>query len=303
MINLRYHIVSLTAVFLALGLGILAGTTVIDQNVVSGLRSNTNQLENRLNAVKAERDGLQQQLAIWGKFGQAITPPLLAGKLPGRSIVLVADKKVPGSLLDQVSQAIALANARRPTRIVLTDKWRFPGTAQDDLARALGVQVTTRDALIDEAAKQIAARLAGSSDPRAAGDPIRILTDARFIDVGDLPDGTHFPAANAMVVVVASGAKDQMPSQDTFFLPFVRALSSARIVAVAEPLTAVESLAERVRGDRSLVRVVCSVDHVDSVAGRLSLIYALRDLGAGRPARHYGLRGGATAVAPDLGAA
>ncbi|TMK19625.1 MAG: copper transporter, partial [Actinobacteria bacterium] len=48
MINLRYHIVSLAATFLAFGLGILAGTTVIDQGLVSSLRQNTSALERDL---------------------------------------------------------------------------------------------------------------------------------------------------------------------------------------------------------------------------------------------------------------
>ena len=41
MINLRYHIVSLAAAFLAFGLGILAGTTVISDRLVEQLQGNT----------------------------------------------------------------------------------------------------------------------------------------------------------------------------------------------------------------------------------------------------------------------
>src|SRR5213593_2003037 len=104
MINLRYHIVSLTAVFLALGLGILAGTTVIDQQVVKGLRTNTSALRNDLNGVRAEMADLQGQLA-------------------GRAIVLVADAKVPGTMMSQLAEAFRLSSAKRPTRLTLTQKW------------------------------------------------------------------------------------------------------------------------------------------------------------------------------------
>jgi len=37
MINFRFHLVSLIAVFLALGLGILVGSTVVDQVIVDRL--------------------------------------------------------------------------------------------------------------------------------------------------------------------------------------------------------------------------------------------------------------------------
>ena len=39
MINLRYHIVSIVAVFLALGIGVLMGSTIVDRAIVSTLRS------------------------------------------------------------------------------------------------------------------------------------------------------------------------------------------------------------------------------------------------------------------------
>ncbi|MBV9664035.1 MAG: copper transporter, partial [Actinobacteria bacterium] len=39
MINFRYHLVSLTAVFLALAIGIAMGATVVDQATVKLLRS------------------------------------------------------------------------------------------------------------------------------------------------------------------------------------------------------------------------------------------------------------------------
>ena len=37
MISFRYHLVTIVAVFLALGLGVLAGTTVLDQALVDRL--------------------------------------------------------------------------------------------------------------------------------------------------------------------------------------------------------------------------------------------------------------------------
>src|ERR1043166_8664501 len=104
MINLRYHIVSLAATFLAFGLGILAGTTVIDQGLVHSLRQNTTALENDLNAVKAQTNALQKQLQVSDQFGKAIQQPLMQGRLGGRSIVVVADERVPGAVLSDLDQ-------------------------------------------------------------------------------------------------------------------------------------------------------------------------------------------------------
>ena len=39
MITFRYHVVTLVAVFMAIGVGVLFGATFIDQNIVDGLRA------------------------------------------------------------------------------------------------------------------------------------------------------------------------------------------------------------------------------------------------------------------------
>ena len=303
MVNLRYHIVSLTAVFLALGLGILAGTTVIDQQVVSGLRANTAALRDDLDRVRANVSNLQRQLDVWERFGTAIEPPLLEGLLAGRAVVILSDRRVPGDVLSELTEALTFANTKRPTRLTLTDKWALESeTAVEQLALALRIRSTNAEGVLTASAARIGSRLGASANPRADGDLIKTLTDADFLDVDDLPASGSFPAANALVIVVSSGDKEQVPALDGFFVPMVRALSGSRIVAVAEPTTAERnrSLAELVRGDRAMARAVCTIDHADTVAGRLSIVYALRALGSGEPAAHYGVRGGATAVVPDV---
>jgi uncharacterized membrane protein (DUF106 family) len=49
MINLRYHIVSVVAVFLALGIGLALGSTFVDSILV-------NELEDQVNEFKVGRD-------------------------------------------------------------------------------------------------------------------------------------------------------------------------------------------------------------------------------------------------------
>jgi hypothetical protein len=301
-INLRYHIVSLAAAFLAFGLGVLAGTTVINQGLVRNLEQNTRALRDEIARLDAQAGGLAKQVDLWERFGESVVPPLLRGRLAGRSVVLLAHREAPGDLLDELTQAMTLANARRPTRLTLTGAWALADRAATQrLADALGVPAGPAPALTAIAAVRLGARLGGSSDARRHDDLLRRLERAGFLEVTDLPDAGPFPAANAVVVAVPSPARGQVPDEDGFWLPLLRELAATRIVAVAEPMAAAESLAERVRGDRELARTVGTVDHADTVAGRLSLVYALHDAAEGRPADHYGTRGGATAVAPAVG--
>ena len=48
MINIRYHIVSITAVFLALGIGVALGSTFLDRATVDLLDRNIRSAENRI---------------------------------------------------------------------------------------------------------------------------------------------------------------------------------------------------------------------------------------------------------------
>ncbi|HET7720262.1 MAG TPA: copper transporter, partial [Acidimicrobiales bacterium] len=62
MINLRYHIVSLVAVFLALGLGIVMGTTVIDRVTVDALNDRLDTVQRSQGAVREENGRLKAQV-------------------------------------------------------------------------------------------------------------------------------------------------------------------------------------------------------------------------------------------------
>jgi hypothetical protein len=298
MVNLRYHIVSLTAVFLALGLGILAGTTVIDDQVVKGLRANTAALRNDLDRMRDNVSQLQSQLNIWDEFGKSIASSLLQGQLAGRAVVILSDEKVPGALNAQISDAFRLANAKRPTRLTLKQKFVDPSSFVS-LAEALGTTAgTSAEALMEEAGRRIGGRLGGSADPRASDDLLGKLSGGGFLDIADLPASGPFPAANALVVFVTSGDTEESLLSRSFFIPALRALSSSRVACSAEPTTAKDHVAELVRRDTAISRSVCTVDHVDTVPGRLSLVYALRTLIAGRAAEHYGIRGGVDGIAP-----
>lgn len=301
MINLRYHIVSLAAAFLAFGLGILAGTTVINSGLVSSLQQNTSALRRDLDAVRGNVADLRKQLDVWDRFGQSIEPALLQGRLAGRAVVILSDRRVAGDVITGISEALTFANAKRPTRLTFTDKWSLAAPASvEQLALALRIQSSRADDVLAQAAARLGSRLGESSNPRADGDLLRTLIDADFLDAADLPNAGPFPAANALLVVVSSGAPDEVPQPDGFFVPMLKVVSTSRIVAVTEPTTAERSLAELVRGDRVISRSVGTVDHVDTVAGRISLVYGMDDLGDGKAAEHFGVRGRASAIAPDV---
>src|SRR4029077_16774533 len=53
-LNLRYHVVSLVAVFLALGIGVIMGATVIDRVTVDQLRNRLDSVEKSVSQTRKD---------------------------------------------------------------------------------------------------------------------------------------------------------------------------------------------------------------------------------------------------------
>ena len=81
MLNLRYHVISLVAVFLALGIGVIMGVTVINRGIVDQLQKRLDGVEASDRKTRRENDRLSTQLRTWDRFVEQARPDLLAGQL------------------------------------------------------------------------------------------------------------------------------------------------------------------------------------------------------------------------------
>jgi outer membrane murein-binding lipoprotein Lpp len=82
-------VISIAAVFLALALGVVLGSTAISDRLLSGLSSNRDDLGRQVSDLQAERNALNAQLANADVFGAAVGPRIVSGALRGRSVVFV----------------------------------------------------------------------------------------------------------------------------------------------------------------------------------------------------------------------
>ena len=62
MVNFRFHLVSLIAVFLALGLGILIGSTVVNQATVQTIRREIRDVRAEVNSLRSANGQLKDDL-------------------------------------------------------------------------------------------------------------------------------------------------------------------------------------------------------------------------------------------------
>ncbi|HJV09160.1 MAG TPA: copper transporter [Acidimicrobiales bacterium] len=310
MINLRYHIVSLVAVFLALGLGIVMGSTVIDRVTVDALNNNLDDVRRSVGAIRDENRRLSDQLKRGEDFAVTTRDQLLRGHLRNIPVMVVAVAGIDRGPVDQVRQALAGAQATMEGTIWFTSKMRLASDGDvRALATALDLPVDRPDVVRRQAlAKVAAARESAASD----ASPLAALQSAGFLTYEGPPLATStstssipptlasLPLANTRYLVV-SGAGAEV-GDDVVALPLAQAYAQAsgRVVAAESGQDTDGGRAVFVgllRGDVVSSRI-STVDNIESPMGQTAAVLALEDLGVPRYG-HYGVGPGAQRILPQ----
>ena len=84
MIDFRYHLVSIVAVFLALAIGIVVGSTALKPAVLTGLQKTATAEKGRIDALFAKNAQLNNQLKAAESYAQSGRAPG-AGRPAGRA--------------------------------------------------------------------------------------------------------------------------------------------------------------------------------------------------------------------------
>jgi copper transport outer membrane protein MctB len=303
LISFRYHVVTIVAIFLALALGVLLGTTVVNQGVVENLSRRTNDAARRSEQLRSQVTELQSQLRDWDRFGAAVEPMLVSGQLTSRQVVLVTQEGVDAGEVAGIRKALQDAGASVVSVIVVTNRMALRGVDdQNDLRTLLGAAAGEGPSgLAQLAARELAARLSTPLSPGAA-DVLRELLDARFLvlrgGAGPIDD---IGQPDQAVSILAGGNRDPILAPQAFLAPLTSALvESAWPVAAAETTTTVYPFVPLLRQDGALGDRLVTVDNADTMPGRIALVLGLRDL-LENPGKggHFGIKGGAAALIPQ----
>jgi Copper transport outer membrane protein, MctB len=316
-ISLRYHIVSLVAVFLALALGIVVGSTVLQEGTVSVLRATSERVRQESDRNSRENVGLRQDISRLQSFGAAVLPELVQGRLRGRSVVLVDTDKVDSGLRDGVRKALETAGAEVDGQITFADD-RLALAADADrtaMGRLLAVDASAPDVLRGELVKRLADRLATPSampqqGNQRASDVLTGLQDAHFLaDLKlskPLAAGTDpFPRQGTSFVLLGPSAANAATAvaPNAFLVPLADQVSAraggavAGVEAAAVPKDSSWVLA--LRDNRAVSRRVSGIDAADTVYGQLALVQALQSSLLRQPAGQYGIKDGASGLLPE----
>ncbi|MGE5285819.1 MAG: copper transporter, partial [Micromonosporaceae bacterium] len=123
MIDFRYHLVSIVAIFLALAIGIVLGTTALNGPVTEGLQRSLTSLNSDANSLRTQNAALQQQVSTADSFAQAAAPNLLGHLLDGQRVVLIAAPGASSQVQHGVSAMLQQSGATISGQIQLQDKF------------------------------------------------------------------------------------------------------------------------------------------------------------------------------------
>jgi hypothetical protein len=315
-ISLRYHIVSLVAVFLALALGIVVGSTVLQEGTVSVLRATSERVRSESERNSRENVALKQEQARLQSFGAAVLPELVQGRLKGRSVVLVDTDKVDSGMRGAVRKVLEDAGAQVDGQITFSDD-RLALAADAEriaLGRLLAVDAGAPEVLRGELFRRLANRLATPAaipqeDSQRASDMLTGLQDADFLaDLKlsrPLAAGTDpFPRQGSIFVLLGpAAAATTALAPNAFLVPLADQVSTqtggpvagGEAAAVPEQTSWIRAL----RDNRAVSRRVSGIDSVDTVYGQLALVEALEGSLQQLPAGQYGIKAGASGLLPE----
>lgn len=311
MVNFRYHIISIVAVFLALGIGVVMGSAVIDQTVVDSLKEQQGRINERVDQVVVENGDLRATLADSrsrsDQLAEEGSERLLAGSLEGVPVLLLAVRGAESDGLEDLVTLLGTAGADYQGTLWFTG--RLALATDDDrreLARVLGRSDDAPAAGLRGAAiEAFSAALVASASPGSAPAPnippdgqapttgtttgsdantgaspgtgvIAELREAGFVDY-DAPDGAPEGIAGVVApgtrVVLASGPTASVA--DTIWAqPLAKALVGRGSGPARIPVLAVEAFAA---GDDQRAEFIERLRGDDTLSSRLSTVNDIDD--------------------------
>ncbi|GAA2349550.1 copper transporter [Dactylosporangium salmoneum] len=306
MINFRYHVVSLAAVFLALAIGLVVGTAAANGPLAENLNDQVNKITDEKQQL---RDSLEQSRAELKKnadFATEVAPMLLTNKLQNKSVLLI---KVDGSDSGDVNTAaegvaalLGTAGAKVVGTLTVKEKLTAPSssailldTAESSAPPSISGALPNQADGVDTSAALLAAVLVGKAGtPQVEGTRtvLSAYESNGFIGL----DGDFKAPAEAVIIVAGAPAtgKDANDRKAALLTLTGRFDLAGRVVVAG---LSYGGLVSSVRGDASVAKSVSTVDNAVTAYGQVAAVMALVERFGGKTG-HYGIGDGASGLLP-----
>lgn len=309
MITLRYHIVSITAVFLALAVGVVLGSTAISGRLLSGLSDEKNTLGQQVSDLQADRNALNAKLAEADRFAGSVGPLAVKDRLTERTVVIITTADARPTDRDALVDLLKTAGATVSGELQLTDAFADPGKSDQlrDLVARLQPAGTSLPTAADPGTR--AGGLFGTllllnkdNQPQASADEsaaaLAGLANAGFVRATQGVKAAQLAVVLTGGAAVGDSAADRASTVARFATQLDRTGAGA-VLAGADGSALGTGAVGVVRADTAATSILSTVDNSDTAAGRVVTVLALREQLEGRSGR-YGVAGNAEAPSPAV---
>lgn len=287
MIDFRYHIVSLIAVFMALAVGIVIGAGPLRDYLADELSGQVEQLRVEKEEMRVELEESEAASARMSQFVAGAAPGLLSEVLTDRGVAIVQLPEADAESVEAVIERLEQSGATVTGQTALTEVWLDPGQRafrsgiggniaaylnpqpEDDaaservLGTALGQALTLRDP--DNLS-------ASSTEAQAMYD---LLISSELIEEITEPSGPAY----ATVVIGGTEPPEDLEAAEEMNTILVAALDGLAETGEGNVLAAGADddgeLLAAVRANEGLTERLSTVDSVDMVTGQVTVPLAL----------------------------
>jgi hypothetical protein len=308
-ISLRQHAISLAAVFLALAVGVVLGSGLLSNTMVSGLRDESRNLHGQINTLNDQKNQLNQKLGSANAFDAQMAGRMVHDALNGKSVVIFRAPDAKDDDVDAVSKIIGQAGGAVTGTVSLTQEFVDANSAEklrsvvNSSILPAGAQLSTK--LVDQGSQAgdlLGIALLINRDPAVppVDDPQRDTVLASLRDTGFIAYGSqHVGAANAAAVITGGALAQDAGNQGVSVARFAAGLAphgSGVLLAGRDGSSAGTAAIAVARADNAVTSAVSTVDDVDAESGRITVVLGLADLVNGGRTGQYGAGRGATGL-------
>lgn len=281
MFSFRYHAISIVAVFLALGIGILLGVAIGENGIVSNASKDLERsLRGDLNRVRSQNADLKRAIVRRDEYERETYPSLVRDLLPGWRVGIVAMGALDSSYTGETSDAIEPAGGKVDSVSVIKAPLPLGNLASDVKGTRLA-RLDRSDKVLERFGRRMGRQLVNGGS--LIGSVNHDLFSSSRGQYRGLDGIIYVRDRNDL-----SG--DDKAAQDTFEKGLVSAIRSAASGAAGVEQTSTDPSQANWMAGHGLP----SVDDLDLTAGKTALVYVLLGTRGGK----YGVKGSADALLP-----
>ncbi len=329
MIDFRYHLVSIVAVFLALAVGIVLGSTELRGVAISALDRTSSSLSNKLDAANTENNALQQQAQANQQFATAAEPVLLKNLLDGKRVVIITTPGASSTLVNGLKTGLGDAGATVSGQVELSSKFADTSASNLSLLDQLTERVTPSNLILvngspqQQAAQVLASALVSSSSGSSSGSskdnatgsgnnsgngPVssqNAQTILSSYSAGQFITVSGQPSSGATLAVIvtpnsipAGGNSDPANQAVVALAQEFGTTSDATVVAGPSAASGPGSAISAVRSSGA-ANDASTVDNADTVVGQIVAVQALEQQMNGKKPGSFGTQSDANSAGPS----